>query len=361
MTACLVQFWGQDYYSYWTVAIDPAHYSLSSSSRPIHCPPPFYHSHPFPLAHPWIASPQTMALQPTSGNVGLSAVSHINYSTEGTKLTDGIQEMSSKSIPPKRPHSAVESLSESDDDSSQSGSSSQSDSDCPITDTCDEIRRKITRFLNSGEMKVTQFQRACNINSSSHSRFMKLKGPRAGDSNQTYERAFRFFKAREAAGIKEPQKKKAKKADDSKKSDLYSIELEGEDDESVEIYDTCDDIRRKIAAYLREPNVTQADFLRSLAQMIPDPTIKFQTSQLKSFQTKKGALGGNTSRVYYAAYVFFEKRRIALGKPKSKKRVEMEAEWEDEGGVDRERQGAVLCSRFGPQPFVDEYGKTVMR
>ena len=309
-----------------------------------------------------------MALQPTSGNIGLYAVSHVNGPTEVTKfIAKKIQDMSTKSIPPKRPHSAIETLYDSGGDSSQSDSSSDSSSDsdsssnCPITDTCDQVRRKIRKFLNSGEMKVTEFQRACNINSNSYGRFMKLKGPRAGESNQTYEGAFRFFKAREAAGIKKPPKKKAKKADSSKKINLSAVELDGEDDESVEIYDTCDDIRRKIAAYLREPDVTQADFLRSLAQMIPDPTVKFQTSQLRSFQTKKGALGGNTSRIYYAAYVFFEKRRIALGKSKSMKRLEMEAEWEDEGGVDRERQGKVLCSRFGPQPFVDEYGRTVMR
>lgn len=74
-----------------------------------------------------------------------------------------------------------------------------------------------------------------------------------------------------------------KKSEESKKLNVSSTTLEGEDDKSVEVYDTCDDVRRKIAAYLRELNVTQAAFLRSLAQMLPNPTIKLQSKQLKGF------------------------------------------------------------------------------
>jgi hypothetical protein len=35
----------------------------------------------------------------------------------------------------------------------------------------------------------TDFQRECNINSNSYSRFMKLKGPYSRIDNQTYEAA----------------------------------------------------------------------------------------------------------------------------------------------------------------------------
>lgn len=206
-------------------------------------------------------------------------------------------------------------------------------------------------------MKVTEFQRACGINSNSYGRFMKLKGPFAGQGNQTYEAAFRFFTKRKAAGIKEPTKKKVKKSEESKKMDVSSTILEGEDDESVEVYDTCDDVRRKIAAYLREPNVTQAAFLRSLAQMLPDPTIKLQSKQLKDFQNKKGPLAGNTSRIYYTAYVFFEKQRIQQGKPKSKKRLENEDVWVAEGGIRRDRQMDHFYTGPGMNAYMDSHGR----
>lgn len=212
-------------------------------------------------------------------------------------------------------------------------------------------------MINNGEMKVTEFQRLCNINSNSYGRFMKLKGTFAGEMNQTYAAAFRFFKRREAAGVKEPTKKKVRKDEESRKLDVSGVVLEGEGDEPVEVYDTCDDIRRKIAAYLREPNFTQAAFLREVAKALPDPTAKLQSKQLKDFQTKKGPLAGNTSRIYYAAYVFFEKQRILQGKPKSKKRTENEDVWAGRGGIDRERQGKFLCSA-GTTPYTDKWGQT---
>ena len=187
---------------------------------------------------------------------------------------------------------------------------------------------------------------------------MKLKGPYAGDMNQTYKASFRFFERRKRAGIKEPAKKKVKKDEESRKLDVSGVELEGADDDSVPIYDTCDDIRRKIAAYLREPNVTQAGFLRELAKTFSDPSVKLQSKQLKDFQTKKGPLEGQTSRVYYAAYVFFEKQRLQQGKPKSKKREENEKVWAREGGIDtKRRQGSLYCFAGG-QPYMDRYGKT---
>ena len=230
-----------------------------------------------------------------------------------------------ESATPKRPFSAIESLSDSDN--------GYDSDDAPVKENCDAIRRKINSFINSGEMKVTDFQRACDINSNSYGRFMKLKGPYAGDMNQTYKAAFQFFERRKHAKIKEPTKKKVKKDEEIRKLDVSGIELGGEDDESVPVYDTCDEIRRKIAAYLREPNVTQTGFLRGLAKMLPDPSAKLQSKQLKDFQTKKGALEGQTSRIYYAAYLFFEKQRLLQGKSKSKKRENNEKVWALDGGI----------------------------
>lgn len=52
----------------------------------------------------------------------------------------------------------------------------------------------------------------------------------------------------------------------------------------------------------------------------------------------KGALTGASSNVFYGAYVFFEKIRVAEGKPKTQHRLDMEAFWSDQGGVSRESE-----------------------
>ncbi|KAK3167129.1 hypothetical protein OEA41_010255 [Lepraria neglecta] len=136
--------------------------------------------------------------------------------------TDTLEAVSDENFPLKRPFSAAENSSDSDDGD---------DSVSPITESCDAIRRKINNFINFGEMKVNEFQRACNINSNSYGRFMKLKGPYAGDGNQTYEATFRFFERRKKAGIKGPTKKKVKKSKESRTLHVTGVEGEGEEDE----------------------------------------------------------------------------------------------------------------------------------
>lgn len=225
-----------------------------------------------------------------------------------------------------------------------------------ITESCDAIRRKITAFINSGEMKVTDFQRTLGVNSNSYNRSMKLKGPSAGNSNQVYPAAFRFFDERKKAGIK-PQKKKVKKDEEGRKLDVSGVELPGEQEGGIEVYETCDEIRKKINAFHSEPDVTQAAFLREVAKMHPEGKA-IQRKQLKDFLSKKGALAGNTSKVFYCSYVFFEKMRIKQGKPKSAMREGTEDAWCTEGGVEikRLRDGGYVCSA----DFVlvqDKYGK----
>ncbi|KAH8598874.1 hypothetical protein B0O99DRAFT_480626, partial [Bisporella sp. PMI_857] len=118
-------------------------------------------------------------------------------------------------------------------------------------------------------------------------------------------------------------KKKVKKDEQAKELDVSAIKLLGEEDVAVEVYDSCDEIRRKINAYLREPNVTQAGFLREIAKTYSDGR-RIQSKVLNDFLSKKGATAGNTSAPFYASYVFFEKKRIREGKEKSKHRLEME-------------------------------------
>lgn len=123
------------------------------------------------------------------------------------------------------------------------------------------------------------------------------------------------------------------------------MSLPGEESGEVEIYDSCDELRRKITSYLDSTGKTKAAFMRELvrAAAAPEYPIKIQGKQLADFMRLEGATGGCSSKVCYAAYVFFEKKRVAEGKAKSEHRLEMEDEWESEGGLTREmRRGGYI-------------------
>lgn len=121
--------------------------------------------------------------------------------------------------------------------------------------------------------------------------------------------------------------------------------------------DTCDDIRRKINAHLKKPGVTQAQFLRDIAASYKRAPRKIQSSQLSSFRSRKGACGGNTSSVYYGAYVFFEKMRVAEKKQKSKMRREMEDIHSLHGGMDTVSRPHKYVVPVGTAPYTDKYGR----
>jgi hypothetical protein len=62
---------------------------------------------------------------------------------------------------------------------------------------CDQVRRKIRSFLESGEMKVSEFQRAIGASSRSYTSFMGQNGRDKGSMSDVYPNAFAFFKKRE--------------------------------------------------------------------------------------------------------------------------------------------------------------------
>jgi len=187
--------------------------------------------------------------------------------------------------------------------------------------------------------------------------FMGQSGRDKGSGSNTYVEAFKFFKKREEKGLKiAAPKKKAKTADAvTSNGDLDAIRLEGEDDVCVPIFDSCDEIRRKIRAYLAGSNGTQADFLRAIAKPYNDGR-KIQSKVLNDFLGKKGAYAGNTSAVFYGAYVFFEKMRIRDGKPKSKHRQDMEKA-HGSGGLDTKRRRDHVWCLAGQRPYEDKLGQ----
>ncbi|KAF2875409.1 hypothetical protein BDV95DRAFT_590911 [Massariosphaeria phaeospora] len=191
--------------------------------------------------------------------------------------------------------------------------------DMSVTDSCDVVRRKVRALIDSGEMKVKEFKDAIGASSVTCSSFMGQNGPFKGAGSSVYQNAWAFFKKRELQGVR-------------------ALRRHGLMTESVEVYDTCDEIRRKINAHLRKPEITQAAFLREIAAQFHTANKKIQSKQLNDFRSKKGAYTGNTSVVFYGAYVYFEKLRLGEGKPKSKAREEMERIYRAEGGIEVPRR-----------------------
>ncbi|KAL9082725.1 MAG: hypothetical protein Q9159_006223 [Coniocarpon cinnabarinum] len=210
----------------------------------------------------------------------------------------------------------------------------------------DQIRRMINTHIESGACKVGEFQRAIGVSSNGYLRFMHQSGPSKGLGCDAYINAWKYFKQREVAGIPPPRKTagKKRKSDESetaadsgskkqknqdKGDDISDVHLDDEDEDKVPIFDTCTDVRRKISAHLRKEGVTTAGFCRDLsAQYHTDRSSgTIRASTLQTFRGKSKPMEGNTSPVYYAAYVFFEKLRIKEGKAKGKHRVEMEKRW----------------------------------
>ncbi|KAJ9196359.1 hypothetical protein DTO164E3_5908 [Paecilomyces variotii] len=241
-----------------------------------------------------------------------------------------------------------------------------------ITDNCDQVRRKITAFISSGEMKVGEFQRLLDVSPRSYQLFMRQRGKWKGQGSITYQNAACFFKEREEQGLPPPKKKRATtattkktktgkgEAEEKDKYDVSNIHLDGESEFKVPVFDTCDVVRRKIRHHLRQAGVTQASFLRNIlrAAYHPyDPNKKIQSKQLNDFLSKEGSISGNSSSVFYGAYVFFEKLRIRDSKPKDQFRLEMEDEWWPDG-FDREcssRQCFIVPR--GTEVFWNKYGR----
>jgi hypothetical protein len=137
------------------------------------------------------------------------------------------------------------------DDDHAAADMSNIDLDGAIIDAnCDQVRRKIRRYLDSGE-KVGDFCNAINVTNHSLNTFLSQHGAMKGAGSKTFPQAWEFFKKREMVGIKEPVAKKqrsssaAKSSADSpaEKVDLSGIRLpEEEQGHRVAVYDTCDEV-----------------------------------------------------------------------------------------------------------------------
>ncbi|KKY36665.1 hypothetical protein UCDDA912_g03337 [Diaporthe ampelina] len=208
---------------------------------------------------------------------------------------------------------------------------------------CNQVRSLIRKVIERGIFKKGEFCTAIGCSPTAVNRFLEKTGPDGGFDSDVYECAWAFFKKRELAGLSMPaasalQKKAKTTATRPSGADPNSVHLDGEETDSVPVFETCDVVRRKITAHLKKPGVTQAQFCRDLYAQLKMPGCKsIQSKMLSDFRAKKGPTAGCTGSVYYAAYVYFEKLRIAEGKPKSKHRLDMEDI--HPLGADRENDG----------------------
>ena len=243
----------------------------------------------------------------------------------------------------------------SDDGDSVSECDSYTKGSAVFSQSCDQIRSKITNLIKNGGMKVGDFQRAINVSSTAYHKFMGRKGKWEGENTDAFMSALSFFEDREERGVKEPTQKRVKKDEEKKKLDVSEVTLDGEGTGDVPIFDSCDEVRRKINAHLRDPNVTKAGFTREMKKGLVEGTA-LQAKSIDDFLRKKGPVAGNQSRAYYAAYVFFEKERIQKGKAKSKHRQEMEKEWPTGVDTSRPRDRFWVCTTKERRPYMNKYG-----
>jgi hypothetical protein len=231
------------------------------------------------------------------------------------------------------------------------------------SDTCNTIRRKIRNWIDSGAQKVGEFQRTIDVSGKAYNSFMNRTGTWDGEQTDTFIKAHHFFKRRELQGLplkankpKKPKTAAASKAIDET-LDVSNVDpLPGETQGRVPIYDTCNEIRKKTRSILAKEGMTQAAFIRALNKNLPEGKSVSQAN-LRYFMGRKGVRDGNTNITFYAAYVFFEKKRIQDGKPKSKFREEMEKAWGSKG-FDTEHGANQHYTCFaGERPVQDKFGR----
>jgi len=126
--------------------------------------------------------------------------------------------------------------------------------------------------------------------------------------------------------VTEKAKPKGKAKKPAEKMDWKEIKLPGEDEGEVAIYDDCNDIRRKIRALQKTPGFKITHWLRDIGDV--------NSNSYNRFMKLSGPQGGAENSTYEAAYIYFEKVRIAENKKKTAKREANEREWT--GGLPQE-------------------------
>jgi hypothetical protein len=196
------------------------------------------------------------------------------------------------------------------------------------------------------------------VSRSSYYLFMRQNGPWKGDKGDVFPSALWYLQRREREGVPLPRKSATEK---KKVKEEKVVELEGEKRDNVPIFDTCDEVRRKINVYLRRPGNSQGGLRAILSSQFQHTPRPITISQLEQFRNARGPNVGNTNPVFYSAYVFFEKQRLRSKKQKSKTREKMEEIYGEVGGVNVKIPTDKYGAWIGPQEkgahvWLDKFG-----
>ncbi|KAI2607790.1 hypothetical protein GGR54DRAFT_399832 [Hypoxylon sp. NC1633] len=222
--------------------------------------------------------------------------------------------------------------------------------DCLYRDTyidtlpnCDVVRSNINKLLDAGFMTKEEFSQAIKLPHINWlDSFLSYTGKNVGILNDAYYHAGVWFKQRELAGLEIPdvKRRRAEAADDYTSDtfnpdpylcwrwqhiDISDIYLEGEETDSVSIMDTYSEVQRKVRNHVRMPGITEAQFCRDLyAQLNATKRKGIRSHQVADFLFSQNPTTSANCMVYYAAYVYFEKLRIAQDQPMTKDREHFE-------------------------------------
>ncbi|KAI9898052.1 hypothetical protein N3K66_006412 [Trichothecium roseum] len=237
-------------------------------------------------------------------------------------------------------------------------------------ETCNAVRRKVRNWIESGAMKVGEFQKEIGVSFKTYGSFMNRTKTWYGDNTVTYWNAMLLFRKRELQGLplQVPKAKTAgagagagastTKAGAAKKQDQLldtgDVELPGEDTGSVVVFELPRNIRTKLNALLKK-GVTQAALARALSQMMPEGAT-VSTHVLRTFLGHRHIMDGSDSAAFYAGYVLCEKLRLKEGKPKSKFREEVEAAHGPRGVPTHIGKGTSFICFKDERPHYDKWG-----
>ena len=186
---------------------------------------------------------------------------------------------------------------------------------------CDEVRLLIRKVLNRGIVSKGKFSKDIKCSGAAVEVFLSESGPDEGQDSDVFKNALAWFNEKQIIELTISHRQTRWVA-----PRLEEIHIDGEETNSVAVLDSCDEIRSKITSYLNQTgSPTRNQFCRALrAQLRTTKLGRIDISHIDRFRAKEGPSAGIHSVVYYAAYVYFEKLRIAEGKQKSKHRIEME-------------------------------------
>ncbi|KAK7058835.1 hypothetical protein VNI00_001459 [Paramarasmius palmivorus] len=142
------------------------------------------------------------------------------------------------------------------------------------------------------------------------------------------------------ARLSEPSSSKTKgkaKGKEEQPSSWQDVVLETNDDGTIPVYDDCAEVRRKIRQLTQTPGFKITHWLKDIGNI--------NNNSYNRFMKEKGRTDGASNGTYYAAYVYFEKVRIAQGKKKTAGRKANEEQYPFGFPLENRRKVWVITGR----------------